>query len=298
MAISEVEDVGGVVHLLGSAPIYARRHRHGAGYPMHSHSFVEVVVVASGSALHESALGSEPVREGDVLILQPGVAHGYSSCRNLVVFNCGLSTSLLHTSLSWMASDTAAACALFKNASLPYGSQIYRGRLLREQLASRLGRMIALEDLCGDSSEPRAEFLATLILFLDDLVRTATDNEGTLSKAITHPAVVEGISLMEACLDDPWTLTALAGRLHMTPSHTVRLFKSQTGLPPLAYLAKRRAEAAARLLISTDYTVSRIGREVGWHEANYFTRRFRTHFGLPPTAYRERFRLGKEPERD
>lgn len=265
---------------------------------MHSHSFVEVVVVASGSALHESVLGSETIEEGDVLILQPGIAHGYSSCRDFEVFNCGVSTSLLHDSLSWMVSDTAAARALFRNACPPYGGQIYRGRLLREQLASCLERMIALEDLCGDSSEPRAEFLATLIMFLDELVKTATDNEQTLAKGITHPAVVEGIRLMEASLDGPWTLNALAARLHMTPSHTARLFKSQTGLPPLAYLTKRRVEAAARLLVSSDFTVSRIGREVGWPEANYFTRRFRSYYGLPPTAYRERFRGGEEPKRD
>ncbi|MFJ6158747.1 helix-turn-helix domain-containing protein [Pseudarthrobacter sp. NPDC092184] len=156
--------------------------------------------------------------------------------------------------------------------------------------------MTELEHLCGASTGRRAEFLAMLILFLDDLVRVATDKGQTLSTSLSHPSVVEGIRLMEASLDDSWTLKDLACKLHMTPSHTVRLFKSQTGLPPLAYLAKRRAEAAARLLISTDYTVSRVGREVGWSEPNYFARRFRSHFGVPPTTYRERFRPEAGPD--
>jgi AraC-like DNA-binding protein len=63
---------------------------------------------------------------------------------------------------------------------------------------------------------------------------------------------------------------------------------SATGLPPMAYLARQRVEAAAEQLLHTESSVSQIGR-AGWPDQNYFARRFKAHFGLSATEYRNRF---------
>jgi transcriptional regulator GlxA family with amidase domain len=60
-------------------------------------------------------------------------------------------------------------------------------------------------------------------------------------------------------------------------------------MPPMAYLARRRVEKAAGLLLHTDQPVTQIGRSVGWPDQNYFARRFKAHFGLSATTYRSRF---------
>jgi AraC family transcriptional regulator, L-rhamnose operon transcriptional activator RhaR len=57
----------------------------------------------------------------------------------------------------------------------------------------------------------------------------------------------------------------------------------------MAYLARRRVEKAAGLLLHTDQPVTQIGRSVGWPDQNYFARRFKAHFGLSATTYRSRF---------
>jgi AraC family L-rhamnose operon transcriptional activator RhaR len=57
----------------------------------------------------------------------------------------------------------------------------------------------------------------------------------------------------------------------------------------MTYLARRRVETAAGLLLHTDQSVTQIGRSVGWPDQNYFARRFKAHFGLSPTSYRGRF---------
>jgi AraC family L-rhamnose operon transcriptional activator RhaR len=95
--------------------------------------------------------------------------------------------------------------------------------------------------------------------------------------------------LLETRLADRWTLTQLAEELHLAPGYLVRLFKSATGLPPMAYLARLRAEHAANLLLRSDDSVAGIGRAVGWPDQNYFARRFRAHYGLTATTYRKRF---------
>ena len=81
----------------------------------------------------------------------------------------------------------------------------------------------------------------------------------------------------------------LADRLHLSPGYLLRLFKSSTGMPPMTYLARRRVETAAGLLLHTDQSVTQIGRSVGWRAQIYFARRFKAHFGLSATTYRSRF---------
>jgi AraC family transcriptional regulator, L-rhamnose operon transcriptional activator RhaR len=95
--------------------------------------------------------------------------------------------------------------------------------------------------------------------------------------------------LLESRLTHQWTLRELADQLHLSQSHLVRLFKSSTGMPPMAYLARRRVQTAAALLLHTDQPVTQVGRAVGWPDQNYFARRFKAHFGLSASTYRRRF---------
>jgi AraC family L-rhamnose operon transcriptional activator RhaR len=95
--------------------------------------------------------------------------------------------------------------------------------------------------------------------------------------------------LLEGKLAYAWTLTELAEQLHVAPGYLVRLFKAATGVPPMAYLARLRAERAATLLLHSDQPITVIGQEVGWPDQNYFARRFRAHYGLSATKYRAQF---------
>jgi AraC family L-rhamnose operon transcriptional activator RhaR len=95
--------------------------------------------------------------------------------------------------------------------------------------------------------------------------------------------------VMESRLAHRWTLTELASALHLTPGHLVRLFKSSTGLPPIAYLNRHRVEVAASMLLHTDDPITHIAHSVGWADQNLFARRFRAHYGMSATTYRERF---------
>ncbi len=100
--------------------------------------------------------------------------------------------------------------------------------------------------------------------------------------------MVRAIRLFEAQIAYDWTLAELAERLHLAPNYLGRLFKSATGLPPMAYLAHYRMETAAVLLGRTDQPVAQVGEAVGCTDQNYFARRFKAHYGLSPSTYRLR----------
>ena len=137
----------------------------------------------------------------------------------------------------------------------------------------------------------RGDIIGRLSLVLSQLARAVaadTSMNGTPAGR-THHAVVDAMQMMESRPDHAWTLSELAEDLHLTPGYLVRLFKSATGLPPMAYLNRHRVELAAAQLLHTDHPVSQIAQAVGWPDQNYFARRFRSHYGLSATSYRSRF---------
>jgi AraC-like DNA-binding protein len=105
-----------------------------------------------------------------------------------------------------------------------------------------------------------------------------------------HPAVQHAMRLLEASIDEPWTLDRLAALVNLAPGYLVRLFGKTAGIAPMAYLNRLRAERAAGLLIETELPIATIGAAVGWHDPSHATRRFRSTFGLSPSQYRSAFR--------
>ena len=85
---------------------------------------------------------------------------------------------------------------------------------------------------------------------------------------------------------NPLTVATLAETVALSPSRLAHLFREQTGESPIQALLKMRLWQATRLLEFTPRPVGEIAREVGFQSAYYFSRQFKTHYGLSPTAYR------------
>jgi AraC-like DNA-binding protein len=113
---------------------------------------------------------------------------------------------------------------------------------------------------------------------------------GATERAAAHPAVQHAMRLLETDLASAWTLDRLAAAVNLAPGYLVRLFGRSASVSPMAYLQRIRAERAAGLLIETELPIATIGTLVGWPDPSHATRRFRAHFGLSPTRYREAFR--------
>ncbi|QNE17245.1 AraC family transcriptional regulator [Kribbella qitaiheensis] len=280
-----VENKGTLVHLVEGAMAFAGRYRHEGDHPVHTHSFFEVVVVIGGHGVHNCLDARQELGTGDVLLVRPGVWHGYEDCRGLEIYNCGFSVDLLHRELAWTREDPLLGHLLW---TLPYMPERLAFRLDPAALAECLGHLDGLEDLrYRPANLHHGDIIGWLSLFLNRLARAAGDGRDGTGQL--HPAVLDAMRLMEARPAYRWTLTELALDLHLAPGYLVRIFKAATGLPPMAYLSRFRAELAADRLLHTDEPINRIGESVGWPDQNYFARRFKSHYGLSATTYRARF---------
>ncbi|MBV9879521.1 MAG: AraC family transcriptional regulator [Gemmatirosa sp.] len=92
---------------------------------------------------------------------------------------------------------------------------------------------------------------------------------------------------IDAHLGDALDLGALAAVAHCSPWHFHRVFQALTGETVAARVRRRRLEVAAlRLLASPPEPALRIALDVGFGSAEVFTRAFRAHFGVTPSAWR------------
>lgn len=68
--------------------------------------------------------------------------------------------------------------------------------------------------------------------------------------------VARAIGVLRDRLAEPWTLTTLAEEVHLSRSQLVRAFYATVGASPMVYLRQMRLRQMARLLTSTDLSIS------------------------------------------
>jgi len=283
-----------VFYFTDGALAYAGHYLHAEDNPAHTHTFVEIAFAIGGEGTHHCLAGRRALQAGDVVLLRPGVWHGYENCRQLELYNCCFSAELLRRELAWTREDPLLGYLLWTGPYSAPGRGALTLSLDPPAFTECLAHLEALTALRHCSLERyRGDILGRLSLLLSALGRVAQATSAMSGEAgPLHPAVGRAIRLLEADIARRWTLTSLADELHLAPGYLVRLFKSATGLPPMAYLAQVRAEQAAVLLLHSDEPITGIGRAVGWSDQNYFARRFKAHYGLSATTYRKRFATG------
>ena len=278
-------------------PVHVNRPVHNGTVPLHDHDFVEIALMLEGHAVHRSIHGEKAIGPGDVFVLHPGQWHSYERCSNLTYYNCLLGVELLTREFSWVRSDPQLA-PLFP-ARLPAAGAPPRSasqgiltlRLEPAALAACTTELEALRALQSgdDLVRARPEVIGRLLLLLSTISRAISQSPATRSVrgGETDPNVLKAVQALEERLEHNWGLVELANLLALNRSYLVRLFKRHTGQSPMAWLARRRAEKAAVLLLTTDQPVAAVGRAVGWHDPNYFARRFRAAFGISAREYRQ-----------
>ncbi|HKU13638.1 MAG TPA: helix-turn-helix domain-containing protein [Steroidobacteraceae bacterium] len=92
--------------------------------------------------------------------------------------------------------------------------------------------------------------------------------------------------LIHSCYDRALTIDELAEAAHWSRFHMMREFKAVHGISPYEYLQRRRTQAAARLLCSTELSVAEIAERTGFHERSTLVRRLRRTSGLGARALR------------
>lgn len=78
----------------------------------------------------------------------------------------------------------------------------------------------------------------------------------------------------------------MPSRYFFSKEYLSRLFKQRHGANIYEYLQQVRMSRAKELLLNPDMKVKDIAQRTGFEEKSYFSKAFRTYFGVSPTAFR------------
>ena len=92
--------------------------------------------------------------------------------------------------------------------------------------------------------------------------------------------------IRERCGEPDLTLADLAGAAGLSRSRFVHLFKRTTGSSSRAQIRACRMRRAASLIRDSELLIKQVAISVGYRSVGSFSRDFRAHFGVSPTAAR------------
>lgn len=85
----------------------------------------------------------------------------------------------------------------------------------------------------------------------------------------------------------PITLHDMADKVHMSQKYFCLFFKQMTNKTPVEYLILYRIECAARMLRSSDSSVTDIALSCGFNDLSYFIKTFKNIKGVTPAKFRK-----------
>ncbi len=130
----------------------------------------------------------------------------------------------------------------------------------------------------------RAQISAMLKLILLKLAETVDEN--------ALPArMVEALdSYIRENVGDEISNTEIGAIFGYHPFYVSKVLKDKKGMTLRQYIIAYRLKLAKRLLELTDRSIAEIADETGFTDASYFTKTFRSAFGMTPKEYRNRFK--------
>lgn len=119
-----------------------------------------------------------------------------------------------------------------------------------------------------------------------------TPDSDDLQIVKTNPANnewMEGIrqTIMDNIENTDLNPSILSKMVCLSPSQLYRRIKAATAQTPIRFIRNARLKRAKELLSSTNFNISEIAYQVGFSDANYFSRTFHSEMGLSPSDFRK-----------
>lgn len=254
---------------------------------MHAHEdFVELLLTCSGESDYLIHDRKEHITPGDLIIYNAGVVHDEVSGPGKEIGSyCVAIAGIRLPGLKPNMLIPADARPVFETGAM-FEDMRALCKMMFEQLSSG-----------AEEAEAVCHYLM-LALLRKVLALTSNIHE----QPVPEPDIL-GRRIKEYIdrhYTEPITLQDIGEALHMSPYYLSHVFKQMSGYSPVQYLLRRRIGEAQTLLITTDYSITRISEMVGYDTQSYFNLQFTKHVGMPPNKYRKNYIVGTgkaEPKR-
>ena len=227
----------------------------------HHHVGFELHAIISGGQIYEVEGGEYKISCGELLLIPPSAVHRVLASEEGTVKLSFIFTldapSLATPALVKIPQDTLSSMAELRGRG--------RGGVFTETVyESRVFLLLAeLLVLAGYKEDPQ--------------IPDVTEGDGRLGIAKQY---------VKDNIDSAITVSELSACLHLGEKQVSRLFMAEEGVTPSAYIRKRRAERAERLLTDTSLSLREISELMSFSSEYHFNSFFKAAVGISPGEYR------------
>ncbi len=250
----------------------------------HSHDFLEIECVITGSCrlFFEDTVLSLP--QGTVCIVAPGSKHDVEVPDDSTVYCLMLRRSTFETTFFSLLSRNDALSLFFRaNLNEDQGPNYLMFHAAGTPEIERAIRRAMYECFRNDTYSNTCAISYVHLLFAY-LLRAAGDSPNFYR----YQAGADFSQILHAIRHhyQTLTLTELAEQFHYSRPHLCTLIRQNTGMSFTELIKQIRMSRAEEYLMNTDLPVFEIAEIVGYHSADHFARVFRGSFSCSPQEYR------------
>ena len=263
--------------------ITVRAHTRFAHFPKHSHDYVEIIYMCSGSTTHIIDGKEVILKEGELLLLcQSAVQEILPAGENDIAINFIVLPEYFDTVLGMLGEEDTP----LRNFVLSCIKRKAGGGYLHFKVSDILPIQNLIENLIwtllNETPNKRNINQITMgLLFLQLINCSDRLDSGINEEKIT----VKALRYIEKSYKDA-TLSELSEILHYDISALSREIKRKTGRNWNELLIEKRLSQACFLLKNTDMTVDEIANAVGYENKSFFYSCFKKKYGVSPRRYR------------
>lgn len=266
--------------------IHIRPHTRFVHFPPHTHNYVEMIYMCSGSTTHKIGNSQVRLNEGELLILsQNALQEIYPAGENDLAVNFIILPEFFDQSLIMLGTEKNALRDFIVGCLTSYGTEL---PYLHFKVQNLLPVQNLIENLIWTlqnqvQNKRQMNQITMGLLFLQLMNVTDRLSSGKLPQA--QELLVAVLQYVEEHYREG-DLDRLARSLNIEISRLSRIIKKQTGYTFTALLQDKRLNQAKYLLCTTGMSVLDISLAVGYDNFSYFHRLFKKRYVLSPGKYR------------
>ena len=256
---------------------------------LHTHDFIEIEYIWSGSGMQNVNGIKYDVVRGDLLFLDYGDRHSYSPNGELGMFNCILTPKFVSEQLinSENAMDILALSAFndFNDSLNTIKPKIrFSGKDLLE-----IENLLAImnDEFMSKQSGYLTILKSCLNIMLTKVFRLLKHGDRiNMYSGITGIAP-QVLKYIEKNYDKKLTIKELADISFLNPTYFSKVFKDCFDKTPGEYISEIRFNAAVKLLKETNKTIENISYSVGYKDKKQLYKLFKDFTGTTPVKFKK-----------
>lgn len=225
-----------------------------------------------------------------VILVEKGSIHLHyhdkdytASTGDILLFDCALPhryTANVYAEFYWAHFSGANSLEMYHFLTRENGSILYHAPHTQKAAIQlrNLVRQFSTNQLIHDAEHSR--LLYNMMCYL-------MESRGTETALPENSPTQQAVKYIQSHLGEDLSLKRLSDEVHLSPSHLIRVFRSNLHYSPHEYIVRMRMDRAKYLLKSTDMPIKAIAIEVGYGTESSFTGAFTEKIGVSPRKFRE-----------